>query len=160
MGTTLDWSPDGSRLAVGAFGTGDLWLIDRDGAPLATMQGHTETVWRTRFSSKSILATTSSDATTPLWDYVGNRIAVLESATPQEDILIDVVAWSPRGDLLAVASPDDLIRIYNSDAVPLANLRGHTGIIQAASWHPHSERLASADDKGVTYVWNIQKQLP
>jgi WD40 repeat protein len=157
--TTLDWNQDGSRLAVGAFGTGDVWLIDRDAAPLATLRGHTESVWRTCFSSNGILATTSSDATTRLWDHDGNPIAVLASATPQEDILIDVVAWSPSGDLLAVASPDDLIRIYNRDAVPLANLRGHRGIVQAVSWHPHSERLASADDKGITYIWKLPTKL-
>ncbi len=67
---------------------------------------------------------------------------------------------SAHGDLLAVASPDDLIRIYTSDAVPLASLRGHTGIIQAVSWHPQGERLASADDKAITYVWNLPKRLP
>jgi len=157
--TTLDWSPDGSRLAVGAFGTGDVWLIDRDGTPLATMKGHTETVWRTCFSSNGVLATTSSDATTRLWDHDGKPIAMLASATPQEDILVDVVAWSPKGDLLAVASPDDLIRIYNSDAVPLANLRGHTGMVQAVSWHPHGSRLGSADDKGITYIWKLPTKL-
>ncbi|MEZ6130680.1 MAG: hypothetical protein R3C59_18495 [Planctomycetaceae bacterium] len=156
--TSLEWNKAGSRLAVGAFGTGDVWLVDREGTPLATMRGHTETVWQTRFSSKGILATTSSDATTRLWDQDGKPIAVLVSATPEEDILISVAAWSPNGKLLAVASPDDLIRIYTSDAVPLANLRGHTGIIQAVSWHPHGARLASADDQDVTCIWKLPTQ--
>lgn len=156
--TTLDWNQEGSRLAVGAFGTGDVWLIDRDGTPLATMRGHTETVWRTLFSSKGILATTSSDATTRLWAQDGKPIAVLVSATPEEDILINVAGWSPSGDLLAVASPDSVIRVYSSDAVPLANLRGHTGIIQAVSWHPNGARLASADDNEATCVWNLPEQ--
>lgn len=158
--TTLDWNPAGTRLAVGAFGTGDVWLIDRDGTPLGTMRGHTKTVWRTCFSSKGVLATTSSDATTRLWDEDGNPIAELVSATPQEDILIDVVAWSPNGDFLAVASPNELIRIYDSHAAPLANLRGHNGIITAVSWHPHGERVASADDDDVTYIWDLPELLP
>ncbi|MFN8707076.1 MAG: WD40 repeat domain-containing protein, partial [Planctomyces sp.] len=122
---TLEWNQDGSRLAVGAFDTGDVWLIDRDGTPVATLRGHTESVWRTCFSAKGILATTSSDATTRLWDQDGNPIAVLISATREEEILIDVAAWSPDGEHLAVASPNDVIRIYSSSAVPLANLRGH-----------------------------------
>lgn len=153
--TTLEWNRDGTRLAVGAFGTGDVWLIDQEGTPLATLRGHTESVWRTRFSSEGILATTSSDATTRLWDPDGKPIAVLVSATPEEDILIDVASWSPDGKLLAVASPDPLIRIYSSDAVPLANLRGHTGTIQAISWHPHERKLASADDDELTCVWDL-----
>lgn len=157
---TLEWNVDGSRLAVGAFGTGDVWLIDREGTPIATLRGHTESVWRTCFSAKGILATTSSDATTRLWDQDGNPIAVLISATRDEEILINVAAWSPGSEQLAVASPDDQIRIYSSDAVPLANLRGHTGNILALSWHPSGHRLASSDDKDVTHIWDLPAQLP
>jgi WD40 repeat protein len=155
---TLEWNRDGSRLAVGAFGTGDVWLIDQEGTPLATLRGHTESIWRTLFSSTGILATTSSDATTRLWDQDGKPLAVLVSATPEEDILISVAAWSPNGELLAVASPDHFIRIYTSDAVPLANLRGHVGNIQAVSWHPYDQLLASADDKDLTCLWKIPIQ--
>lgn len=155
---TLEWNHDGSRLAVGAFGTGDVWLVDREGTPLATMRGHTESVWRVLFSSDGNLATTSSDATTRLWDQDGNPIAVLVSAIPEEDILISVAAWSPNGELLAVVSLDQFIRIYTSDAVPLANLSGHTGNIQAVSWHPNKQSLASADDKRLTCLWSIPTQ--
>jgi WD40 repeat protein len=157
---TLEWNQDGSRLAVGAFDTGDVWLIDRDGTPVATLRGHTESVWRTCFSAKGILATTSSDATTRLWDQDGNPIAVLISATREEEILIDVAAWSPDGEHLAVASPNDVIRIYSSGAVPLANLRGHAGNIQGLSWHPSGRRLASSDDKKITHLWDLPAQLP
>lgn len=155
---TLEWSHDGSRLAVGAFGTGDVWLIDRQGQPLGILRGHAETVWRTSFSAKGILATTSSDNTTRLWDQDGTPIAVLISAPP-EDSLIDVVAWSPDGNLLAVVSPSEVICLYRSDAMPKAKLIGHSGNIQAIDWHPAGKRLASADDKKVTHLWNLPSSL-
>jgi WD40 repeat protein len=156
---TLAWSPDGSRLAVGAFGTGDVWLMDRQGQPLGTLRGHTETVWRTSFSAKGILATSSSDATTRLWEQDGTPVAALISASPEQDPLIDVVAWSPAGNLLAVASPNEVICLYSNDAVPKARLAGHSGMIEAIDWHPDGKRLASADDDRVTHLWNLPSLL-
>ena len=64
------------------------------------------------------------------------------------------VEWSPNGQLIASASRDGTVRIWDVETgTPGEVLIGHKSEVHAVGWHPDGERLASADSKGDLRVW-------
>jgi WD40 repeat protein len=63
-----------------------------------------------------------------------------ELATP----LVDGVAFTPDGRLLASASDDRTVRVWNAaSGQQLRALQGHTGGVTSVAFSPDSKRLAS-----------------
>lgn len=70
--------------------------------------------------------------------------------------VITSVILSPRGDLMATAGDDHLVRIWNaSTGKMLRKLRGHDDWVRTLAFHPSGEQLASAGDDGRIVVWNV-----
>lgn len=87
-----------------------------------------------------------------------DAIAVLEAGTPAAR----AVAWSPRGERLAVASADHAIRLWTRHdvAAPWATaaavtLTGHTGPVWALAFAPDGDSLASAAADGSVRIWDV-----
>ncbi|MFI0404551.1 AAA family ATPase [Actinomadura sp. 3N508] len=65
------------------------------------------------------------------------------------------VAWSPGGELVATASSDRTLRVWDAGSgAEVAVLRGHEGPVMAVAWSPDGRWLASASDDGTTRVWD------
>ena len=81
-GSQVAFAPDGTRVAVGAQGNGDVGIYDAgSGRGLAQLHGHTGAIRDIAFSPDgSHLATASDDGTARIWRASdGRAVAVLES---------------------------------------------------------------------------------
>ena len=71
------------------------------------------------------------------------------------------VAWHPSGRLLASASKDQTIRLWDSESQEaLATLVGHTNRIRDIAWNADGTRLASASYDNTIRLWNIDSSAP
>ncbi len=109
--TCLDWSPDGTRIAVGDL-YGTVRVIDPAGILLFTAH-HPDSVSCVEWSPDSrYLASGSHDRTIKIWDgYTGSLVLTLYGHT----FWVACVSWSPDGRWLASHScqiPDE-VRIWD-----------------------------------------------
>lgn len=128
--------------------------------------GHTDGVAALSFSTNGqLLASGGHDLTARLWDIQsGKELAVLfesgkESSgytaeSPPPNILS--VAFSPKGDLVAIGTRDGVARIVDARTHETrAILRGHRGGIRSICFDPTGQLLATASHDATIRIWNL-----
>ncbi len=65
------------------------------------------------------------------------------------------VAWSPDGRLLASASWDGLVGLWDRAGRNIKFLRGHTGAVWNVAFSRDGRTLASSGDDGTIKLWNL-----
>lgn len=74
---------------------------------------------------------------------------------PTQAPVITAIAVDPRGELVAVAGDDHLIRVLNTaNLARVRLLSGHRDLIRTISFDPGGTRLASAGNDGQLMLWN------
>jgi WD40 repeat protein len=69
--------------------------------------------------------------------------------------VVDSVAWSPKGDLVASASVDLTVQVWNTNTgITMTIYTSHRYRIWSVVWSPDGTRIASADDAGVVQIWD------
>jgi WD40 repeat protein len=158
----MDWSPDGSELAVG-YSDGTVQILNAAGQLVRTLQidlGIRHTIdWHPTENKIAIAA--------------GGNIYVLDARTgatllssPSEDSEGFLVQWSPDGETLAVsgAAPGDNHAIYLLDPSTGAILRSisgpHADALTAMEWSPDGSHIASGDGDGLVVIWDTATRQP
>jgi WD40 repeat protein len=115
------------------------------------LNGHTDTVNATAFShDNSILASSSNDRTTKIWDLATNTCTdtINEYGTH--------LAFSPDNKNLAIATKDSII-IWNIKMNRCEqHLKGHTNLVSSIYFSADGTLLASASFDETVKIWDIK----
>jgi len=111
----VEWSPDGSTLAVA--GSVGVWLYPADdlGQPPRLLEGHTERILDLAFSPDGILlATGSADGTARIWDVAQGTTQQILNPQSEEMEWVHTVAFSPDGKTLATGSSYRTVNFWDT----------------------------------------------
>ncbi len=133
---TLDWSPNGTRIASGSG-------VDNPLQGLIPMP---------KIPDENALV---------IWDVAsGKRLLNLR----EHNHCVLSVKWSYKGDRLATASDDRTINIWNASngdiTMILGGEVGHTGGVLDADWAPDETKMVSGSRDYKMRLWNLSDGLP
>lgn len=180
------FSPDGQMLASASLdGTIKLWTQEK--SLLTFLQGHQDAVWGVDFSPDSqTLVSGSWDGAIKLWrrdgqvlaSFKGHDEAVLDVAVappvkanfPSENGLVkqkeknqgnsEIIESLPTNELIiASASVDKTIKIWQGDGTLLKTLRGHSSRVYGVEFSPEGQLLASASTDNTIKLWTREGKL-
>lgn len=141
----LRWSPDGALLAAAAV-DGEVAVLDgASGGSVRGVPGHRNGASAVDWHpGGQLLATGGQDGTVRLLGRDGAVRAEAEAGAAW----VERVAWSPAGDLLAVAA-GRRVRVLGQDGRVLHESVEHQSTVVDVAWRPHGRELASAAYGGV-----------
>lgn len=71
--------------------------------------------------------------------------------------VVEAIAWSPDGSLIATVSNDHSVRVWDVDNRHLVHvLRGHTGAVVAVAFTPDSRMLVTGARDKTVRLWDLR----
>jgi WD40 repeat protein len=156
----IRYSPDGKTLATANYdGTATLWDAV-SGQKLLTLQGHAMSVNDFAFHpGGTLLATASSDRIVKIWDTSGAELLTLDDFTQGSDTNdIWGVTFSPDGEYLAVARPDNTVRLFNPNTGEEVRTLAiyNTDALRGLAFSPDGKYIAAASNDRTANVWDVE----
>ncbi|CAK4070041.1 unnamed protein product [Aphanomyces euteiches] len=153
------FSPDGTKLVAGMpQHTVRLWDMHKDegsSSPLSLV-GHAAEIYSVD-ASHDLIVSGSADRSVRLWNMrSGTCQAILGKEEDGPGDAVTSVALSPDGKLVAAASLDKIVRIWDVETAKLMDrLEGHCDSVYAVAFAPDGKSVVSGSlDKNVM-VWDV-----
>ncbi len=172
--SSLAFSPDGQTLAVG-MGTGLVHFLDvTDGETVGQLPDHAGGVDALAFApdGRSLasgvgerISALAFDDTVRIWSWPDQELQREMSGDKDEvagcSAFQNQIAFSPDGRLLAAASHDFTVQLWQADGSQLLHtLAGHEAPILDLAMAPDGSVLASAAEDGTVRVWSADDGQP
>lgn len=153
-------SPDGEWLATGSFREVVLWDL-KEGTIKHRWTGFAHNVVALAFDAKGERLATGGGVPTEEGEVrildVASAAVITELTQPHTDTVFGV-AFSPDGTLLATASADKFVKVFDVETKTVRKkFEGHTNHVLDVAWMADGKRLLSAGADGVIKVWDLEK---
>eukprot|EP01127_Copromyxa_protea_P022942 TRINITY_DN8450_c0_g1_i1.p1 TRINITY_DN8450_c0_g1~~TRINITY_DN8450_c0_g1_i1.p1 ORF type:complete len:488 (+),score=108.82 TRINITY_DN8450_c0_g1_i1:109-1464(+) len=103
-----------------------------------------------------ILVSGSDDCTCYIWEAARGKDPIAHMTGHSR--LINIVSFSPDGNLIASAAFDKNIRLWNKNGKHLSTFRGHVGEVYQLSWSSDSRMFVSGCKDSTMKVWDTKEQ--
>ncbi|KAG5522671.1 hypothetical protein RHGRI_034720 [Rhododendron griersonianum] len=162
----LGFNKSGSMLAAAGDDEGIKLINTIDGSIARVLKGHRGSVTGLGFDPKSeYLASLDSAGTVIVWELQSGRaLHTLKGIAPDTGLdfsLMNIVCWSPDGEMLAVPGLKNDVVMYDRDtAEKLFSLRGdHVQRICFLSWSPNGKYMATSGLDRQVLIWDVDQRL-
>ncbi|GAB2209615.1 hypothetical protein Droror1_Dr00026833 [Drosera rotundifolia] len=160
---TLAFNKSGSMLAAAGDDEGIKLINTIDGTIARVLKGHKRPVTCLAFDpNNEYLASVDSRGTVIYWelcsgDILHNLIDVAPDSGSEMSVM-NVISWSPDGEMLAVPGNNNDVIIYDRDtAEKLYSLRGdHSQSVCFLSWSPNGKYLATSGLDKQVLIWDVE----
>lgn len=162
----LGFNKSGSLLAAAGDDEGIKLINTIDGSIARVLKGHRGSVTGLGFDPKSeYLASLDSSGTVIVWELQSGRVLhTLKGIAPDTGLdfsLMNILSWSPDGEMLAVPGLKNDVVMYDRDtAEKLFSLRGdHVQRICFLSWSPNGKYMATSALDRQVLIWDVDQRL-
>ncbi|KAH6822323.1 transducin family protein / WD-40 repeat family protein [Perilla frutescens var. hirtella] len=159
------FNKSGTILAAAGDDEGIKLVNTIDGTIARVLKGHKGSVTSLAFDPKTeYLTSLDSIGTVIYWELQsGSTLHVLKAIAPNNgsDVsVMNILAWSPDGELLAVPGLKNDVVLYDRDtAEKLFSLRGdHLQPICFLSWSPNGKYIATSGLDKQILIWDVDKK--
>ena len=158
------FSVDGNKLAVRSYEDA-VWLQDtktRVVRILSTGSKQDSTLWWHnpivfRLDGKQLALFTSMGI--QIWDTATGVLQSTCKSPALKKVLFNALVFSPDGDLLADASCDNIIKLWDPQTGALCKtLKGHVAGVGSLAFHPMCKLLASGSRDGMIHLWDLSAE--
>jgi WD40 repeat protein len=152
---TLDYSPDGKKIAVGGQ-TNELTIYDvQESKAVMTLKGHTDNVVAVKYSPNGrYIASGGVDNKLIIWDAITGDIIYKHAV--HRDYVRDVV-FSPDSKMVASASWDGTANVWNTlTGEILSTITGHLDNVTTVAFSPDGTELLTGSGDKTIRAWDTK----